>query len=51
MKRRALILGFAAGGALRPVAGIAQTARPPVVACLVGSSRVMAERYFGGNAI
>ena len=48
MKRRALILGFAVGGALRPVAGIAQTAPPPVVACLVGSSRVMAERYFGG---
>src|SRR5262249_60189832 len=31
-----------------PVAGIGQTAPPPVVACLVGSSRVMAERYFGG---
>jgi putative ABC transport system substrate-binding protein len=48
MKRRGLILGFAAGAALRPVAGVAQTAASPVVACLVGSSKVMAERYFGG---
>ena len=48
MRRRGFILGFAAGAALRPVAGIAQTAPPPVIACLVGSSKVMAERYFGG---
>jgi ABC transporter substrate binding protein len=48
MRRRGFILGFAAGAALGPVVGIAQTARPPVVACLVGSSKAMAERYFGG---
>ena len=31
MRRRKFILGFAAGAALRPVAGIAQTAPPPVI--------------------
>ncbi len=41
-------MGFAAGAALRPVTGVTQTALPPVIACLVGSSKVMAERYFGG---
>jgi putative ABC transport system substrate-binding protein len=48
MRRREFILGFAAGAALRPVAGIAQTAPRPMVACLVGSSKATAERYFGG---
>jgi putative tryptophan/tyrosine transport system substrate-binding protein len=48
MRRRGFILGFAAGAVLWPVAGIAQTAPRPVVACLVGSSKAMAERYFGG---
>jgi putative ABC transport system substrate-binding protein len=48
MRRRGFILGFAAGAALRPVTGVTQTASPPVIACLVGGSKVMAERYFGG---
>src|SRR5260370_23811211 len=48
MRRRGFILGFAAGAVLRPVTGVTQTASPPVIACLVGSSKVMAERYFGG---
>jgi putative ABC transport system substrate-binding protein len=48
MRRRRFILGFTAGAALWPVAGIAETAPRPLVACLVGSSKAMAERYFGG---
>jgi putative ABC transport system substrate-binding protein len=48
MRRRRFILGFAAGATLWPVAGVAQTAPRPLVACLVGSSKAMAERYFGG---
>src|SRR5258708_36641741 len=48
MRRRGFILGFAAGAVQRPVTGVTQTASPPVIACLVGSSKVMGERYFGG---
>jgi putative tryptophan/tyrosine transport system substrate-binding protein len=48
MRRREFILGFTAGAALRPVAGIAQTTPRPLVACLVGGSKAMAERYLGG---
>jgi putative ABC transport system substrate-binding protein len=45
--RREFISGFAAS-ALQPCAGIAQTSRRPVVACLIGASRAGVERVFGG---
>src|SRR5262249_18839115 len=48
MRRREFILGFPAGAALWPAAGIAQTAPRPLVACLVGGSKAMAERYLSG---
>src|SRR5262249_26871746 len=48
MRRREFISSFAASLALRPCSGIAQTSPRPVVACLIGSSRVGSERVFSG---
>jgi putative ABC transport system substrate-binding protein len=47
MRRREFMTLLGGAAAAWPVAGIAQTAPRPVVACLVGSSKAMAERYFG----
>jgi hypothetical protein len=47
IRRREFIRLLGGAAAPWPVAGIAQTAPRPVVACLVGSSKAMAERYFG----
>src|SRR5262245_42278464 len=48
MRRREFISGFAASVALWPCPGIAQTSPRPVVACLIGGSRVGSERVFSG---
>jgi putative ABC transport system substrate-binding protein len=48
VNRRELISGVAASAALRPCAGIAQTSRRPVVACLIAASRGGNERVFAG---
>ena len=48
MRRREFISGFAASAALLPCAGIAQTSRRPVVACLISASKAGSERVFGG---
>src|SRR6516165_5582230 len=49
MRRREFLCTSAAGLALRPFTVFAQTsAKRPLVACLVGGSKVETERYFGG---
>ena len=48
MRRRGFILGFAAGAALRPVAGDSPGCAPAGGRLSGRHSKAMAERYFGG---
>jgi putative ABC transport system substrate-binding protein len=48
MKRREFLRTLAASLALRPFTVFAQTAKRPLIACLVGGSKAATERYFGG---
>src|SRR5262245_12048255 len=48
LRRREFIAMLGGAAAAWPVAGIAQTAPRPLVACLVGGSKAMAERYLSG---